>query len=567
MRLSLCVISGNEAGHIERFLDSFKKGFDEFSLVRAIGSAKPDETEAMARAWCERNGKAFVFSEYKNADGSNFDHIDNFAAARNQSFSQATGDWLFWADCDDIIDGAAMLRELAASGEGDIYRLPYSVPQSNKLTTRERLLAAEKFRAGRIWRWPIHENLLPLQSDKQVIKQRPVFVHDPQAPKAGGNQRNLRILSQVCRDVPAYYYYLHQENFYLHKHEQARRFGELFLQLPMRPTVLEYQCLVNLSELSQNKQDAVNYAMRAHHLFPHQKESVAALVKASMQQEHVEGMLHWSQRLVETPQPAIERRLWCYEPKWDGWAQWDLRARALRWAGKMGEAAQAQANVHGATPVRFSLVHASRKRVGMAIGTRELWVDLAEDPASVEHIFAIDDDDKESLRWLKGFDNVVTAGRTCVAAWNAAAAKARGEVIIQLSDDWIPTRGWDRRLREAIGQRDPLNEPFVIAISDGHRTDSLLCMAICSRKRWEDQGEELFSPEYESMYSDNEFTHRAYRDGVVIDARDIVFKHMHPAFGGAPMDETYSRQNAADRYRRGLETFLRRNPDAPRPSQ
>ena len=87
-------------------------------------------------------------------------------------------------------------------------------------------------------------------------------------------------------------------------------------------------------------------------------------------------------------------------------------------------------------------------------------------------------------------------------------------------------------------------------------------MAIVSRARWEAQGREMFSPDYESMYSDNEYSFRAHRDGIVIDARSLTFTHHHPAFGKGQTDETYERQNAPEKYKRGRDTFLRRNPDA-----
>jgi hypothetical protein len=241
----------------------------------------------------------------------------------------------------------------------------------------------------------------------------------------------------------------------------------------------------------------------------------------------------------------------------------DLRARALRYGGKLEEAAAVQAKIHGASGIEFSLLHATRGRVNQAIGARDIWLDLADNPESVEHIFAFDDDDQPSGRWLKSFENVECTGRTCVDAWNRAAAKSRGRVLIQLSDDWTPPRGWDTKLRAAYAGRYPLQEQFVIAVHDGTRKDDLLCMAILSRARYQAQGE-MFSADYESVYSDNEFSFRAHRDSVVIDAKHLTFTHRHPAFGKGPMDETYKRQNAQEKYRSGLETFIRRNPSAPK---
>ena len=58
------------------------------------------------------------------------------------------------------------------------------------------------------------------------------------------------------------------------------------------------------------------------------------------------------------------------------------------------------------------------------------------------------------------------------------------------------------------------------------------------------------------MYSDNWFSDQAFKDGVVIDARDkITFEHKHPVFGKADMDETYARSNAPEMYDQGRETY------------
>jgi hypothetical protein len=563
--ISLCVIAGNESAHIVRLLDSFRAGFDELSLVIATGSVAPDDTRQLALDWCEAHGKSFVCGTHANhPEAAKWEHVDDFAAARNASFAQASGEWLCWADCDDVIDDAAGLRALVASGRADMYRLPYHVPDAQKLTVRERLLRASLFRDGRIWRWPVHENLLIFAGDKWEQAASPVFTHRPTGAKAGGEKRNLRILTGALRDAPTNYYYCHQENFYLRRQEQARRFGKLFLDLPLRAPVLEYQCLLNMSELSEEKRAATTYALQAHQLFPRQKEAIAALVKCSFQDENSDAALHWSKLLVEAPRLDPQDRLWCYEPKWDGWAAWDLRARALRYAGKDAAADLAQSEIHNGTPIAFSLLHATRGRVNQAIQCREAWIDAADNPAAVEHIFAYDADDAASKRWLKSFQHVESDKSTCVAAWNLAAQASKGQVLIQLSDDWSPVKGWDTQLAKTFATLPPLFNQFAIAINDGTRTDDLLCMAICSRARYEGQGKELFSEEYDGMYSDNEYSYRAYRDGIVIDARHITFTHHHPAFGKAPMDKTYERQNAPEKYRSGLETFIRRNPDAPR---
>lgn len=559
MTISLCIITGNEHDHIGRMLDSFSAAFDQLSMVRAIGATEPDATEQIARDWCSRNGKDFVFSDYKNEPATaNWLHVDNFANARNQSFAQATGDWLMWADCDDLCSDAKKLRNIIELTPPDVVmmRFPYWIPQVATNTQRERIIRNQTFKGGRQWMWSVHENLLVLSGDKYQERDEISWIHQPTGKKAGGEKRNLQILTNALKDAPTNYYYCHQEHFHLWNTKQAIKFGELFIGLPNANPSMKYRCLLNLAQLADLKDAATTYALRAHHLFPKQKEALAKLVECCFQEEAADRALHWSQRLLETKQLTVGERLWCSEPKWDGWHGTDLRIRALRYAGKERSALNLELENY---PV-FSLLHATRGRVNEAIKCRKRFYDTADVPSRIEHIFAIDADDIDSQRWLKSFKRVQSDKPTCVSAWNNAAAAARGEVLIQLSDDWMPSPGWDTALLNAIGARNGETEEFAVAISDGTRTDALICMAICSRRRYRSQGH-LFAPDYESMFSDNEFTHRAYKDGIVIDAKHIVFEHLHPIFGKGQMDETYRRQNAPEKYKLGQEVFNRRNPE------
>jgi hypothetical protein len=262
-----------------------------------------------------------------------------------------------------------------------------------------------------------------------------------------------------------------------------------------------------------------------------------------------------------------------------------LRARSLRAASKDDAAKQTEDVLFEKHGKRISLLHATRGRPAQALAAREAFFRAANVPLGVEHIFAIDADDDVSLRELAHFRHVVVKDpRGCVKAWNEAAAVSSGHVLVQLSDDWLPCYNWDDLVWEAMtvatAQRlkiTPINEgeratiesaavgscPLVLAIHDGHRTDALLCMAILTRARYEQQGREMFSSDYFGVFSDNEFTVRAYNDGVVVQAQHILFEHRHPIFERKPVDqwdETHRRQNAPERYAEGLAIFQRRNP-------
>jgi len=210
----------------------------------------------------------------------------------------------------------------------------------------------------------------------------------------------------------------------------------------------------------------------------------------------------------------------------------------------------------------ISLLHATRGRVSGAIAARDRWVQAAEFPERIEHIFAFDRDDAESVAGLATYRHVVVEQRDqgCVAAWNLAAQASKGQILIQLSDDWLPIRHWDTKIEARF--RD-VSKPGVLRVSDGRRVDDLLAFAIFTRAYLDFLGGDFLAPEYFGVYSDDEFSLRAYQSGVVIDARDIVFEHCHPSFSaGAVYDETHKRQNDNARYREGRKIFLRRNPSA-----
>jgi glycosyltransferase involved in cell wall biosynthesis len=200
---------------------------------------------------------------------------------------------------------------------------------------------------------------------------------------------------------------------------------------------------------------------------------------------------------------------------------------------------------------KISLLHATRGRSEKAKACRDLWLNSAENPNQIEHIFAIDDDDMDSLTNISSARVIVPRGKGCVQAWNAAAEKCTGDILIQLSDDWVPTKNWDTTILKEF--EDQTGE-CVLAISDGHRTDDLLCMAILNRKRYDKQGF-LFHPSFISVFSDDYFTWAAKKDGVLKNAKHIVFEHQHPIFGKAQMDATYQHSNSPDKFMQGHFTF------------
>lgn len=85
--LSLCMIVKNEEKTLERCLNSVKSFIDEIIIV---DTGSTDDTKEIAKRF---GAKVFDFR-----------WVNNFAAARNFSFSKATSDYILWLDGDDFID-------------------------------------------------------------------------------------------------------------------------------------------------------------------------------------------------------------------------------------------------------------------------------------------------------------------------------------------------------------------------------------------------------------------------------------------------------------------------------
>jgi glycosyltransferase involved in cell wall biosynthesis len=563
MRISLCVIAGNEEHHIGRMLDSFAPCFDELSLVRAIGSKKADRTLSIARDWCEQHRKDFIFREHVNQVGTEaWDHVDSFGAARNEAFRQASGEWLIWSDCDDVMQSAEILRPALETVTGDVtmVRFQYDVRGTGKKLYRERAIRREKFHAGRVWHHDVHENLLMLPGDRHLDLPDPVWLHAPLEVKRENRARNLRILKNSVRETASQYYYIHQEHYCAGNHGPAVEFGKVALSMPNLNESFRYEAHLNIARVCGDHREAVRNCLEAHGVFPWCREALAALVLLYFEKRDTMRAHYWAERMMERQEPPHESRPWTHERKWYGWAGLDLAARAARYGNRPDRAEMFQRAFFAGQKPKISLIHATRGRSSKAVACRDAWLNAAANPSQIEHVFAVDADDAESLEMSKQFVSVVSDAKSCVAAWNLGARKATGDLLIQLSDDWFPCPGWDDQLLALVEGKDLTAEQVVIAVNDGHRKDDLLCMAILSRARWVAQGD-MFFPGYESVFSDNEFSLRAFRDGVVIDARDrITFVHSHPVFRGGELDDTYKHNNRRDRYESGQKLFKERNP-------
>lgn len=190
MKLSLCMIVRNEEKDLPVLFSSIKDCFDE---VVILDTGSTDDTKLI----CESSLGATLKYE-------TFEWCDDFSAARQKSFDLATGDWIVWADADDVIKNAKLLRSVAEDCNRDginavVFPYHYVVDKDGNTTvlqTRERLIKNDG-----TYRWigKLHETLVPQNKTAIALSLTSVeWIHKAGAERTQkSKERNLRILEKA----------------------------------------------------------------------------------------------------------------------------------------------------------------------------------------------------------------------------------------------------------------------------------------------------------------------------------------------------------------------------------
>lgn len=168
--ISLCMIVKNEELVLERCLESIKDLMDEIII---IDTGSNDSTKEIAFRYTDK-----VYD---------FEWVDDFAAARNESFSHATMDYIYVADADEVLDDEnrkrfRILKE-ALLPEIDIVQMYYRNQLDNGTAYNfDKEYRPKLYKRLRKFEWtePVHEmvRLEPVIYDSDIeIEHRPVSNH------------------------------------------------------------------------------------------------------------------------------------------------------------------------------------------------------------------------------------------------------------------------------------------------------------------------------------------------------------------------------------------------------
>lgn len=181
--ISLCLIVKNEQETLDRCLRSVAEIPDEIVIV---DTGSDDNTKAIAGTF---NSRVF-----------DFEWIDDFSAARNYSFAQATMDYIFWLDADDILlpEDRTKLLELksilspAIDAVSMIYH--YTFDESHNVTQSNRRFRLVKKSANFIWVGVVHEDLVAQGNNTYTYFDSDIVVtHQKPAGESSPSRRNLLI--------------------------------------------------------------------------------------------------------------------------------------------------------------------------------------------------------------------------------------------------------------------------------------------------------------------------------------------------------------------------------------
>jgi len=218
INISLCMIVKNEESVIGRCLESVADLVDEFVIVDT-GS-----TDATATIVSRFTSKIYTFN-----------WIDDFAAARNFAFEQATMDYILWLDADDVImpDERAKLLELKQMLDPNVdsVTILYHLCKDEYGNITFSLRRNRLVRRSRNFRWigPVHEYL---QVGGYIFHSDIAITHLP-LDDGKDSDRNLKIyerrLANGEKFTPRDLYYYANE---LKDHGLTRRaidYYEIFL--------------------------------------------------------------------------------------------------------------------------------------------------------------------------------------------------------------------------------------------------------------------------------------------------------------------------------------------------
>lgn len=266
-KLSLCMIVKNESKYIDACLNSVKDIMDEIIIV---DTGSTDNTKEIVSKYTDK-----IYD---------FEWVNDFAKARNYSFSKATGQYIMWLDADDILleEDRKRLKRLKTQLSDKIVPVSmtydYAFDNSGNVTLslkRNRIIKNENKKD--VWVGFVHE-IIPVNINDSYESD----VHITHTRSHSNGTRNLDIFESKLKSGMVFdsrnTLYYAKELYYNSLYDRA--IEEFTKFLSMADVWIEdvidvlikmadiYSILGNTTRERQCLQLTFDYAIRAEALFP-----------------------------------------------------------------------------------------------------------------------------------------------------------------------------------------------------------------------------------------------------------------------------------------------------------
>jgi hypothetical protein len=202
----------------------------------------------------------------------------------------------------------------------------------------------------------------------------------------------------------------------------------------------------------------------------------------------------------------------------------------------------------------ITLIHPSRNRPEMAYNQLQNWLKKSSGGIVIQHILSIDLDEPQADKYKELFtaslivQNNPSEGYV-VGATNEGAKFAKGGILIYLSDDFDCPQDWDIEVTNRLAGR----RLTALHVNDDYSNfRNLFTIPIITRDLYDKWGF-FWHPDFKSMFCDNFMWEQVKREGYILKAKDLVFRHDHHDLKRAEKDETYIRSGA--QYNAGRTVF------------
>jgi len=321
-KISACLIVKDEARVLRRCLESIQGAYDQLCIV---DTGSVDETPKIAK---EFGAKFKRFTACNDADG----RMADFALARNECISMATGAWILSIDADEVLSksSAERIRWHAQQDRTAAVRVRLRSRGTEWLAVRLfRRHPKHKFRS-RVHEWmPISGRIS--EDPSILITNRP-----DKRGKESSAKRDLRLCSLSLRENPRHkvmVFYLARALRRLGEYDSAIREYERYLDMEKEVVALRHAAAYGIAVcyfLNRNWKGAIRAGKVAFAIDSRLAESHCLIADAYLALSQTRSAMRWYQRALECAAPPDDHTLFVDPTCYSKYPEKQLRTLAER---------------------------------------------------------------------------------------------------------------------------------------------------------------------------------------------------------------------------------------------